>query len=104
MHSGDVEPFDSQEIDALGRALKDINEHFATTLELTEAQTQYLDAKLDYLESAVARLGRIDWLHTAIGVFGTILVALGVEAARAAELWQFVEQALGPVVHRILQP
>ena len=104
VHSGDVEPFESQEIDALGRALKEIKGHFATTLELTEAQTHYLDAKLDYLQSAVARLSRTDWLHTAIGVFGTILVAMGVEAARAAELWQFVEQALGPVVHRILQP
>ena len=102
--SGDVDPFDSHEINALGSALQKINGHFATTLELTEAQTNYLDAKLDYLECTLARLGRTDWLHTAIGVFGTIIVALGIEAARASEVWQFVEQALGPVVHRILQP
>ncbi len=100
--SGESEMFDADDRAAVVHALSEIRKHFTATQELTEAQTDYLDARLGYLEDAVTRLRRTDWLHTAIGVFGTLLIALGIEAARGTQAWQFIEQALGPVLRGAL--
>ncbi len=82
------------------RALHGFGQKLESMLALSEAQAQFVHGKLNYLQSAVKRQGRTDWIYTAIGVLGSVLVAIGADPARAAEVWKHFAQVVEPLISR----
>jgi len=91
----DDSPFTPGEQDRIHAKLKEIQEYLFATKELTEGQADYARRRFEYLEGAVSRLGRRDWLHTTIGVLTTIIVGVALSSDEARELLRFVGSALG---------
>ncbi len=60
-----------------------------------------VDARFTYLESAVERMSRRDWLHTCIGVFFTIVVSVGLPPNQARGLFSFASQTLRTALSEI---
>jgi hypothetical protein len=67
-------PFTSDEQAEIARQLRELKQYIHETYSLSEDETLALQARLDYLEEAAARLGRIDWRNVAAGAMFTILV------------------------------
>jgi hypothetical protein len=72
----DVEntPFTSDEQAKIAERLEQIKEYIRATYELTADQYATIDARLDHLEGAAGRVGRIDWRNQLLGVFLGLLV------------------------------
>lgn len=86
-----------QIIDALRLLALEIKRQF----ELTTQQNQFVSSKLEYLADAVKRQGRLDWVHTCIGVLITIAMGLGMAPAETSKLWQLTKDLLGKFIHLI---
>lgn len=86
--------------------LKSIKRWLLDARELDEAEHALVVQRLDYLESAVDRLPRGDWIHTAIGVFFTIAVGIGLAPDQARHLFQMLGDVLNTLtdgLSRLLQ-
>jgi hypothetical protein len=77
-------PFTPDEQKQIAVRLDELAKSVSRMHSLSTAQTQALDAKVDYLVDASRRLGRKDWLFAFIGaIFGyTLAVALPSDSAR----------------------
>jgi hypothetical protein len=77
-------PFSAEEQEEIAGQLKSLANEAKIKYKLSEADIGNLNAKLDYLISAAARLGRIDWRNAFAGaMLGLILsAAIPSEAAR----------------------
>jgi hypothetical protein len=58
-------------------------------------QQNIINEKLDYIIEAMKRQGRIDWVHTSIGVLATIAVSLCLSLEQAKDYWQTIKDILG---------
>jgi hypothetical protein len=67
-------PFTSDEQAEIARQLRELKQYIQETYSLSEEETLALHARLDYLEEAAGRLGRIDWRNVVAGAMLTILV------------------------------
>lgn len=75
-------PFDGAERAAISVQLEEIKEFLRSTGSLEQAQLAAIERRLDYLEDAAGRLGRVDWRNTFVGV----MLGLVVEAIAPPEL------------------
>lgn len=66
--------------------------------QVRQNHVEFVNARLAYLESTIDRMPRNDWLHTAIGVFFTIAVGVGLAPDQARELFRVAGDALTQVV------
>ena len=69
-------PLSEDERAEIAKQLQEIKEFVKKTYALSESQTQELEAKLEYLNDAAQRLGRVDWRAVALGT----LLPLAAEA------------------------
>jgi hypothetical protein len=54
------------------KRLREIEEYAKETYALSDSDRQALEARFDYLEEAVGRLGRLDWRNIALGTLFTL--------------------------------
>jgi hypothetical protein len=66
-------PFSPDEQREITKQLREITEYVKQTNALSEDEVQALEERLDYLEEAAGRLGRLDWRTV---VAGTLLTAI----------------------------
>ena len=85
-------PFTPEETSRLESAIDEIRRHLESVVEIQEGQAEYIKGQFEYLQGAIHRMGRRDWLHTAIGVLTTIVMAIG--ADQAQDLFQFAWQQI----------
>ncbi|HUQ23588.1 MAG TPA: hypothetical protein VM049_11310 [Gaiellaceae bacterium] len=80
---GDVEntPFSESERAQISTQLREIKEYLRTTQSLGAAQMVAIDSRLEYLEEAAGRIGRVDWRNAFVGV----MLGLVVEAVAPPE-------------------
>ena len=67
-------PFTQQEKAQIASSLNEAKEYVRATRELTPAQYEAIDARLDYLVEAAERVGRIDWRNLLAGTFLSLVV------------------------------
>lgn len=91
----DVEntPFTPDEREYISQQLHEIETYLITTQIFSEEQAEFVRKRLNYLEGAAHRSGRIDWLNTAVGVIFSIMVSAAFAPQQARDLWQFVAAA-----------
>jgi hypothetical protein len=91
----DNKPFTADEQAEIAKELREIKEYAKKTYALSEGQTLAFEAKLNYLEEAAGRLGRLDWRAAALGTLFTLVAEaiLPPEAVRHILLMLF--QPLG---------
>ncbi|WP_022669154.1 hypothetical protein [Desulfospira joergensenii] len=96
------DPFTYAEVERIGTALKELTTRITDTLELNTDHQRLVESKLAYLEDAAKRQGRTDWTHTAIGVLVSITVSLALAPDKAALIWKFFQEAVGPAIGNLL--
>lgn len=84
-------PFTADEQQEIVKELSEINVYVKQTYALPGDQMRALEGRLDYLQDAASRMGRVDWRNAATGVLlGTIVNAvLPGDAVRDALLMLF---------------
>lgn len=70
--------------------LNQIETFLIENYKLSAQDRKLISDKLDRLEQLANTEGRLDWLHTAVGVVFTIIVGVGLAPTQAKELAQFV--------------
>lgn len=80
---------ESERNDIRGK-LNQIERFLFENYELSPESQRLVTNKLDGLEQLAESQGRIDWLHTAVGVAFTIVVGVGLAPTQAKEFAQFV--------------
>jgi hypothetical protein len=61
---------------------------------LDKDQLATVENKLNYLSDAINRQSKLDWANTAIGVFVTVAMTIGVSAANSDKFWELVKESL----------
>ena len=69
---------------------------------LNKDQYDFVRTKLNYLSEAIERQGRTDWIYTAIGVFASIGMAIGISAANSDKFWTLIKETLGTVFRLLI--
>jgi hypothetical protein len=95
------EPIPAYEVDEISDKLHLLASKIEQQFELTDQQNKFVRSKLNYLAEAAKRQGRLDWVHTFIGVFVTIGITLAIAPTEASKLWQLVKSLLGQFIHLI---
>jgi hypothetical protein len=93
------EPIPVYEAEQVADKLHQLADKIEELFQLTAAQNQFVRSKLNYLAEAAKRQRSADWVHTSIGVFVAIAMGLSLEPDRAKELWQLIENIVGPFIH-----
>lgn len=89
------EPFSYDEALGVTRRLQELSERIASREDIDNSLKDDISSKLDYLADASKRQGRLDWYHTAIGVFATIATSLAVADLDVESFWQVVKNTVG---------
>lgn len=90
----DHTPFSEDEKKQIIVGLNEIKRYLLTLQKHSEEQTEFIGRRFDYLEGAIQRLDRQAWLHTAIGVFFTIVVGVGMTPDVSREYFRFAGNTL----------
>lgn len=90
--------FSSKEITLLAEGMNKIRHYLEIELEANEVQTKLIDEKIDYLIDAAKRQGRLDWIHTSIGVVFTLYTALGLTVEHGKMLMQLLKATVRGMV------
>jgi hypothetical protein len=90
-------PFTRTEKETVAAYLREIKELIVRNHDLDDERLAALDARLEYLEEAASRLGRLDWRHLLVGS----IISLGLELALKSEVisdaLRFGAEMLGPL-------
>jgi hypothetical protein len=90
-------PFTPAEQAQIARQLEEIKGYVRQTHQLTVAQYEAIDVRLDYLTEAATRIGRIDWRTMLLGAFLSLLLAVIVPPEPVRELLVLTLRALAPL-------
>lgn len=82
--------------------LKTLEKEVFARYTLPEQEIDRLKKELSYLKDAVNRLGRIDWIHTAIGVFTTIAASVLVSAGNNKDFVMLINKLFGDSIKYFL--
>lgn len=95
------EPISTSEANEIANKVHLLADKIEELFQLTAEQNRFVRNKLNYLADTAKRQRSVDWVHTSIGVFITIAMALSLPPDRAKELWQLIESVLGGFIHLI---
>lgn len=86
--------FSQKEMEHIRTELSKIRDFINSQYKLSPGDSDLVQNKLLYLEKAAEKQGRLDWLHTAIGVTFTIVVGIGLAPNQTRELIRMVGSVL----------
>ncbi|MBP8304082.1 MAG: hypothetical protein KBE04_08145 [Phycisphaerae bacterium] len=98
--TGDLvnEPIPAVEADRIGQALTHLADSMTRELALEGDKAQLVSAKLTYLAEAARRERSRDWMYMALGVWTSLVSALGVTDDQAAWVRGMAKADLGPFI------
>ena len=88
------EPFTSKEQSYIITQLHEIKEYLITTQGSLKGHEEFVTKRFDYLEGAVKRLGRQDWITLLGGVLLNIVIQIGLNPNAARELFRLAANSL----------
>lgn len=65
--------------------------------DIVDEQLDYAIGQLDYLVEALPRLGKRDWIHTAIGVLATF-AASKIDVSTINQFWLYLQEAISGAI------
>lgn len=86
----DDAPFSVEEQEQAVKHLQETKQFVLELQNFTETQTNLIEERFTYLEEAIERMSRTDWVHTFIGVLFTIVVGVSMAPESARKLFQYV--------------
>ena len=98
----DQSSFTSKERDQVFRGISEIKRFLLDQEARGTEQKQFISEKLDYLQSAVERMSKKDWLHTAMGVLFTIAIGVGLAPEKARQLFGFAADVFREIFTKLL--
>lgn len=91
------EPFTEDEKRQISKGIHEIKEHLIQTQRLTAEKQTFVETRLSYLEEALGRLGRFDWLNLAVGVLMNIAVGVSLNPDSVRETFRIAGLLIGKV-------
>ena len=88
------EPFTSKEQSYIITQLREVKEYLITTQNLIKEHEEFVRKRFDYLEGAVKRLGRQDWITLLGGVLLNTVIQIGLNPNAARELFRLAANSL----------
>lgn len=98
----DNAPLTPEELDQVSGQLDEIRQYVISTHNLVEEHAEFVNRRFDYLDDALKRMGRRDWLHTLIGVLFTVVTAVSMSAEETREIFRFAAVSLQLFIGRFL--
>ena len=95
------EPIPAYEAEQIADKLQQLAGKMEQQFELNDEQNKFVRNKLNYLTEAAKRQRSMDWVHTSIGVFVTIAMAIALVPDKVKEFWQLVQSLFGEFIHLI---
>ena len=95
-------PLTDEERSALVGKLREIETYLFSVQDVSSEFKEFVERRFDYLEGAVGRLGKSDWIHTLIGVVATIAFSGMLSTANARDLFRFVSQMIAGFFQQML--
>jgi hypothetical protein len=84
-------PFQADEIKRITTSLNTVREAAHTRTDITPAQLDLLDRKLDEMSAGANRLGKRDWINLAVGT----LTNIAISASLNSDFTRFLFQSAG---------
>jgi hypothetical protein len=91
-------PFTVYQAEQIIDGINKLRFHIEEQFSLNEYENKLVNDKLDYLIDAAKRQGRMDWIHTAIGVTFTLAASLNMSPDQANTIWSFIKNAVSGVI------
>lgn len=88
------EQFTIPQVERIVQGLQQIKDYLEKEKLISKEHREFVEEKLNYLAEAARRQGRKDWIHTAIGVLGTICVALTLSIEQGRTLFNILKGAV----------
>jgi len=96
-------PFSADERIYLSEQLETIRTKIIQTHQLETHQIEFLTERMEYLEEALNRFGRKDWLNLVFGVLATIVVSAAFAPEVTSNLLASVSNAIQPFIEVLKQ-
>ncbi len=89
-----------QQFEQIQTGITQIKQFLLTNTQASNDQKQIdlINLKMDYLINAAKRQGRIDWLHTCVGVIVTLSTSLALAPEQTKAIWAILKEALIGIV------
>ncbi|MFC1693675.1 hypothetical protein ACFL1R_09240 [Candidatus Latescibacterota bacterium] len=91
------------EAERIIEAIHSLESEIAKKFELDEQQIKFVNSKLEYLEGAVKRLGRLDWVSICMATFMSIASHLALNPEEAVKLGNLFKTYFEPFFQLLLQ-
>ena len=91
-------PFTANQAEEIIDGINKLRSHIGEQYSLNAYEKKLVNDKLDYLIDAAKRQGRMDWIHTAIGVIFTLATSLNMSPDQAKVVWSFIKNAVSGVI------
>lgn len=92
------DPFTVPEAETIASALSEIRSYIQKNVSLSKEHSDVANERMNYLEDALKRQGRRDWVHTCIGVFVTLATTLAFNPEQTKAIWSLLKNALSGLV------
>jgi hypothetical protein len=92
IQTNDLTYFTPDDITRIRFAIEDLKALIPEKFNITQAQIELVNQKLDYLVDVAGRAPQTDWKGIAISTVLTIIVALSLDTARGNQLWELFMQ------------
>ncbi len=86
----DNEPFTIEEQEKISLKITELDKQLIASEDISDENIAIIKTRLNYLEEASKRLGRKDWLNTAIGVSLGIVTQIGLSSHMAQEIFKIL--------------
>ena len=97
-------PFSVNEKTQVTKCLYEIKRYLITTQQLSKEQQNKVEPRFNYLEEAITRLGRIEWLNILIAQLIAIAIELGLRGDSTHDLLTFAAQIVRQLLGTLLSP
>ena len=94
--------FTSDELSQVRKALNEIKAYLVKSHQFSEAQTELIEGKFEYLEESATRLGRKDWTNIGISTLLGIATSLALSNDGTRDLFRFAGQIFRQILGGML--
>ena len=78
----------------LTKNLLEIKEYLQGLEQFSDEQKAFIDSRVEYLEKAIERMGKKDWINLTLGVLTNVIIGLAMNADKAREFFRFAGDIL----------
>lgn len=90
--------FTEDERTRVSGALNEMSAYARSSLHLPDDRLEVVERRIAYLHGAIERQSKLDWVHTFVGVFATLVTSAVLAPEQAAEIWRIGVQFLSGIV------